>query len=108
GAVNASHITADSITAEKLVVSSPTNLIPDTYGWTDRANGGSWRRAGFSFNTTSGSAWLQHKRSVVLDTLFEIRAGTRYLFSVEMTSQTDGARQVFEVVKEDSTPFSPR
>jgi len=62
----------------------------------------------FSFNTTSGSAWLQHKRSVVLDTLFEIRAGTRYLFSVEMTSQTDGARQVFEVVKEDSTPFSPR
>lgn len=108
GAVNASHIAADSITAEKLVVSSPTNLIPDTYGWTDRANGGSWRRAGFSFNTTSGSAWLQHKRSVVLDTLFEIRAGTRYLFSVEMTSQTDGARQVFEVVKEDSTPFSPR
>lgn len=108
GAVNASHIAADSITAEKLVVSSPTNLIPDTYGWTDRANAGSWRRAGFSFNTTSGSAWLQHKRSVVLDTLFEIRAGTRYLFSVEMTSQTDGARQVFEVVKEDSTPFSPR
>ncbi|MES5323021.1 hypothetical protein [Alcaligenes phenolicus] len=108
GAVNASHIAADSITAEKLVVSSPTNLIPDTYGWTDRANGVSWRRAGFSFNTTSGSAWLQHKRSVVLDTLFEIRAGTRYLFSVEMTSQTDGARQVFEVVKEDSTPFSPR
>ncbi|SSY68525.1 hypothetical protein [Alcaligenes faecalis] len=108
GAVNASHIAADSITAEKLVVSSPTNLIPDTYGWTDRANGVSWRRVGFSFNTTSGSAWLQHKRSVVLDTLFEIRAGTRYLFSVEMTSQTDGARQVFEVVKEDSTPFSPR
>lgn len=108
GAVNASHIAADSITAEKLVVSSPTNLIPDTYGWTDRANGVSWRRAGFSFNTTSGSAWLQHKRSVVLDTLFEIRAGTRYLFSVEMTSQTDGARHVFEVVKEDSTPFSPR
>lgn len=108
GAVNASHIAADSITAEKLVVSSPTNLIPDTYGWTDRANGVSWRRVGFSLNTTSGSAWLQHKRSVVLDTLFEIRAGTRYLFSVEMTSQTDGARQVFEVVKEDSTPFSPR
>lgn len=108
GAVNASHIAADSITAEKLVVSSPTNLIPDTYGWTDRANGVSWRRVGFSFNTTSGSAWLQHKRSVVLDTLFEIRAGTRYLFSVEMTSQTDGARQVFEVVKEDGSPFSPR
>ncbi|MGE8515288.1 MAG: hypothetical protein ACN6OM_01625 [Alcaligenes nematophilus] len=108
GAVNASHIAADSITAEKLVVSSPTNLIPDTYGWTDRANGVSWRRVGLSFNTTSGSAWLQHKRSVVLDTLFEIRAGTRYLFSVEITSQTDGARQVFEVVKEDSTPFSPR
>ena len=108
GAVNASHIAADSITAEKLVVSSPTNLIPDTYGWTDRANGVSWRRVGFSFNTTSGSAWLQHKRSVVLDTLLEIRAGTRYLFSVEMTSQTDGARQVFEVVKEDNTPFSPR
>lgn len=108
GAVNASHIAADSITAEKLVVSTPTNLIPDTFGWTERANASSWRRVGFGLNDTSGSVWLQHKISVVLDTLFEVREGTQYLFSVEMTCQTDGARQVFEVVKEDSTPFSPR
>ncbi|AYR18981.1 hypothetical protein D6I95_00475 [Alcaligenes faecalis] len=108
GAVNASHIAADSITAEKLVVSSPANLIPDTFGWTERENASSWRRVGFGLSDTYGSVWLQHKISVVLDTLFEVRKGTQYLFSVEMTCQTDGARQVFEVVKEDSTPFSPR
>lgn len=108
GAVNADHIAANTITAEKLVVSSPTNLLPDTYGWTDRANGVSWRRAGFAFNYTSGSAWLQHKKRVTLDTLFEIRAGTRYLFSVEMDCQTEGAKQVFELVKEDGESFLPR
>ncbi|MEJ6668373.1 MAG: hypothetical protein QNL48_12255 [Alcaligenes aquatilis] len=108
GAVTADQIAANSITAEKLVVSSPTNLIPDTFGWTERENASSWRRVGFGLNDTYGSVWLQNKISVVLDTLFEVRRGTQYLFSVEMTCQTDGARQVFEVVKEDGNPFLPR
>ncbi|AWG34026.1 hypothetical protein [Alcaligenes aquatilis] len=108
GAVTADQIAANSITAEKLVVSSPTNLIPDTFGWTERTNASSWRRVGFGLNNTNGSVWLQHKISVALDTLFEVRKGTQYLFSVEMTCQTDGARQVFEVVKEDGDSFSPR
>ena len=108
GAVNADHIATNTITAEKLVVSSPTNLIPDTFGWTDRANGVSWRRAGFVSNYVSGSVWLQHKKRVTLDTLLEVRGGTRYLFSVEIDCQTEGAKQVFELVKEDGEAFSPR
>ncbi len=108
GAVTADQIAANSITAEKLVVSSPTNLIPDTFGWTEGANASSWRRVGFGLNDTKGSVWLQHKISVVLDTLFEARKGTQYLFTVELACQTNGARQVFELVKEDGTPFSPR
>ncbi|QFY77545.1 hypothetical protein DUD43_07515 [Alcaligenes faecalis] len=107
-AVTADQIAANTIMAEKLVVSSPTNLLPDTYGWTDRANGVSWRRAGFSSNYSSGSVWLQHKKRATLDTLFEIRAGTRYLFNVEMDCQTEGAKQVFELVQEDGESFSPR
>lgn len=108
GAVTADQIAANSIMAQKLVVSSPTNLIPDTYGWNSPANAASWRRAGFGINTNSGSIYLQHKRSVTLDTLFEIREGTKYLFSVELNCQTDASRQVFEVVKEDGSEFSPR
>lgn len=108
GAVSADHIATNTITAEKLVVSSPTNLIPDTFGWTDRANGVSWRRAGFVSNYGSGSVWLQHKKRVTLDTLLEVRGGTRYLFSVEIDCQTEGAKQVFELVKEDGEAFSPR
>ncbi|MGN6024372.1 hypothetical protein ACP6NF_08235 [Alcaligenes faecalis] len=108
GAVTADQIAANSIMAQKLVVSSPTNLIPDTYGWNSSANAASWRRAGFGINTNSGSIYLQHKRSVTLDTLFEIREGTKYLFSVELNCQTDASRQVFEVVKEDGSEFSPR
>src|SRR5690606_3769128 len=77
GAVTADQIAANSIMAQKLVVSSPTNLIPDTYGWNSPANAASWRRAGFGINTNSGSIYLQHKRSVTLDTLFEIREGTK-------------------------------
>ncbi|TGV09715.1 hypothetical protein E4695_04190 [Alcaligenaceae bacterium 429] len=108
GAIGADHLQANSITADKMLISSPSNILPDTQSWTEAGAASSWVAAGFVRNVAGGYVYLQHKKVATLDTLFDVRKDTEYLFTMDVRGDTNNARQYFELVKEDGSQFTPR